>query len=113
MGGLIAHILKQNRDDISEAILLNPTLNFLKILENFPREHICSRTGKVITITDEMANKINQLIPRISHNQNDYLLLLQKNLHSHLKYLILIPKVNLHPSTKNSHKFSLFVFINF
>jgi hypothetical protein len=79
MGGLVAHILKQRREDISQAILLNPTLNFSKILESFPREHICSKTGDKIAITDEMAKGIERLIPDVAHNQNDYLLLLQKD----------------------------------
>ena len=79
MGGLLAHILKQNRDDISKVILLNPALNFKKIMVNFPQKHTCSRTGESIIITDKMIEQVDQLIPKTATSQEDYLLLLQED----------------------------------
>lgn len=79
MGGLIAHILKQSRTDIHETILLNPALNFGKIMAGFPKEHISSKSGQPVSISDETITAVERMMPRQPENQQEYLLLLQRD----------------------------------
>jgi predicted esterase YcpF (UPF0227 family) len=79
MGGVMAHMLKQTRNDIDEVILLNPALAFKKIMHNFPREHVSNIDDSDIIITEDMIHTIDKLIPSKAINQKDYLLLLQED----------------------------------
>ncbi|TNF69188.1 MAG: hypothetical protein EP298_04450 [Gammaproteobacteria bacterium] len=76
LGGLMAHLLKQVRSDITDVILINPALRFDDILANMG---LVIGTNGEGDISQEDVDIIRSFIPTEIDNQEDYLLLLQQD----------------------------------
>ncbi|MCF6765194.1 hypothetical protein L3V82_05375 [Thiotrichales bacterium 19S3-7] len=76
LGGLMAHLLKQLRDDITDVILINPALHFDAVLANMGLAVGSEKEGEV---SQEDINIIRSFMPKEILNQEDYLLLLQQD----------------------------------
>ena len=79
MGGMLAHMLMQHREDIDQVILLNPALGLEKILADFPRTHVSRVDGQPFYISDTKLEWLRAQIPCKATEQSRYLLLLQQD----------------------------------
>lgn len=76
LGGLVAHLMKQSRDDVTDVILINPALHFDAVIANMG---LTSGSSDQTSINQDDIALIQSLMPEKSYNQKDYLLLLQKD----------------------------------
>ncbi|MCF6807758.1 hypothetical protein L3V79_05060 [Thiotrichales bacterium 19S9-12] len=76
LGGLMAHLLKQNRADITDVILINPAISFEDVIKDLGFIE-GDADNSAISQTD--VDVIRSIMPEKIKQQEDYLLLLQED----------------------------------
>ena len=105
LGGLIAHLFKQLRHDVTDVILINPALRFDEIIKNMG---LISPDEPESEVNLKDIELIRSFIPKEAHHQEDYLLLLQQDdeVCPYTWSLDLLPKAHSDIQTGQGHSYS-------